>query len=70
MGGIIKALSDLFGGGSSPKVNPAAAEGTIDDSQLKANEARSALLETAGGQEGSPLQPGQTSNQRQTLLGN
>lgn len=71
MGGIIKAVGSLLGiGGGAPKVDATAASNTVADADAQAKNARSALLETAGGQSGAQLQPGQVTNTRQTLLGN
>lgn len=69
MGTVGKLLSGLLGGGSTPKVNTAPADSEVATQAAKDQNARSALLETAGGQAGSPLQPGQV-QQRSTLFGN
>ena len=53
-----------------PKVNSSAATSEIDTAAQKSKTARTALLETAGGQAGAQLQPGQVANSRDTILGN
>lgn len=67
MGGVVKAVTSLLGGGSAPKADVSDATGKIADAESKSAKARSALLET--GASGAPLQPGQVQS-RDTLFGN
>lgn len=69
MGAIVKLVGNLLGGGSTPKTNTAPAVDEVAQQQAKDQQARSALLQTAGGQAGSQLQPGQV-QQRSTLFNN
>lgn len=54
----------------APKADGGAAEGQVTDSTNSALQARSALLETAGGAGGSPLAPGQVGASKDTIFGN
>ena len=80
MGGIVKAIGGLFsglmgGGGSSksepvaPNVEPAKQEVKKEEAKVSSIAQRTALLETAGGAAGSPLQPGEV-QKTQTLFAN
>lgn len=80
MGGIVKAIGGLLGGllgggqqsSSSPsitKTETAPATTEVDTAQKQSVAARTALLETAGGASGAPLQPGQV-NDSKTLFAN
>lgn len=69
MGAVAKILSMVTGGGKAPKANVAPAVAAVDTEEEKNKRARSALLETAGGQAGAQLQPGQV-GQSNTVFGN
>jgi len=64
----MKFISQMFGGGDTPKVSTAAATET-EAEKRKANTGRSALYETGGGVTGAELDPEQV-KRRNTLLGN
>ena len=55
---------------ASGDVSSAAARGDVSSAAAAARKARSSLLETAGGQAGESLTPGQTSANKDTLFGN
>lgn len=60
MGAVLKGLTSLItGGGDKAKVDTSTPVNELTDAQNAAANARSALLETIGGQSGDPLSPGQ-----------
>lgn len=72
MGLVVKAIGSVLGIGSgakAPKANVAPAIDQVETEADKAKRARSALLQTAGGQAGDQLQPGQVSGNG-TIFGN
>lgn len=70
MTAVLKGVASLIGLGSTPKVNAAPAQATVQSAQDQAALARGALFQTAGGAAGSDLSPGQVQNSRATLFGN
>lgn len=64
----MKFISQMFGGGDTPKVSAQAVEDTTAE-QRKAKTGRSALYETSGGVTGAELNPDEV-KRRNTLLGN
>lgn len=66
MGKIVGSLLGL--GGKTPKVDTQPVQDTTD-ARTAADNARSALYETAGGSSGDPLNPDAV-EKRQTLFGN
>jgi len=68
-------LSKVVGGmftkkPKAPSVDTTAANSEIKTASSNSMKARTALLETAGGQAGAELAPGQVANSRDTILGN
>ena len=62
-------ISSFFS--SAPKASGAAATSEVGNSQTQAAQARSLLLETAGGSSGEQLQPGQVGgNSKNNTFGN
>ena len=70
MSSIVKAIGSIFGMGSSPKVDTSTASTTVEEGKTSAQKARTALLETAGGQAGETLNADQVSDEKTTLFGN
>lgn len=67
---VASAAYSMTSGGAGSKVSTSAADSEVSSAASAAKKARSALLETAGGQAGENLSPGQTASNKDTLFGN